>query len=112
MDTMLAHHACYCEFPKGLEFLASIYTRTPYWADYDYMDDESVWKYNCTDCAVTYESSDAIAKELRDLNLEEFYRNQIHNAFYSVTRTQERGVLVDETLRTKLREAAKTERDV
>src|SRR5207244_6946508 len=35
MDTMLAHHTCYCELPKGLDFLCSFYTRVPYYSDYD-----------------------------------------------------------------------------
>lgn len=32
-DTMLANHAMYSNLPKGLDFLASIYTDEPYWKD-------------------------------------------------------------------------------
>ena len=32
-DTMLAFHACYSNLPKGLDFLASIFTEEPYWKD-------------------------------------------------------------------------------
>lgn len=30
-DTMIGHHILYPDFPKGLEFLGSIYTRRPHW---------------------------------------------------------------------------------
>lgn len=73
-DTMLAQHSCYSEMPKGLDFLASIYTREPY-----YKDDlkiwigklssiEKLWEYNAKDSAVTLEVKHKLEKELSDLN--------------------------------------------
>jgi len=32
-DTMLLHHSIYSELPQSLAFVASVYTRLPYWKD-------------------------------------------------------------------------------
>ena len=70
-DTMVMQHTLYPEFPKSLDFLASIYTREPY-----YKDDLKVWKqsalkdmnllwhYNAKDSTVTLECYYAMEKEL------------------------------------------------
>lgn len=60
IDTMVAHHIMYPDFPKGLDFLTSIYTDEPY-----YKDEGKDWKapkdhrkfrqYNAKDSAVTLE---------------------------------------------------------
>jgi len=60
--------------PKGLDFLASVYTKEPY-----YKDDlkiwmgqlstiEKLWEYNCKDSAVTLEIKHRLEKELDELN--------------------------------------------
>jgi len=38
-DTMIAQHIIYPEFPKGLDFIASMHTREPYWKD-----EGKIWK--------------------------------------------------------------------
>lgn len=111
MDTMVAHHACYCELPKGLDFLCSIYTRTPYYSDYDVSSDEQTWRYNCYDAAVTFECSIRLENELRELGIEEFYYNQKHPTTLSLVRVESRGVLVDTTVRTEIAESCKQTRE-
>jgi DNA polymerase len=69
MDTMVAQHCCYCELPKALDFLCSFYTRVPYYSDYDPSSDVSTWRYNCYDCAVTYEVAEVLAKEMKELKV-------------------------------------------
>lgn len=65
MDTMVAQHCVYSELPKGLDFLASIYTRVPYWSDYDAQSDDATWVYNAHDASVTYEVALALDRELK-----------------------------------------------
>ncbi len=95
MDTLLAQHTCFPELPKGLDFLASIYTRRPYYSDYDNSVDEQVFKYNCLDCVCTLESSDRLDIELKSLGLTEFYENHVHPTLLAITRAQNRGVCID-----------------
>jgi uracil-DNA glycosylase family 4 len=78
-DTMLAQHTCYSELgkptpddptkpsssgKKSLDFLCSIWTNTPRYSDYDPSDDRETWRYNCTDCCVTFECFEALSSEL------------------------------------------------
>ena len=69
MDTMVAQHCCYCELPKGLDFLCSMYTRVPYYSDYSASSDAETWTYNCYDCAVTYECALALEREMKELEI-------------------------------------------
>jgi uracil-DNA glycosylase len=95
MDTMVAHHTCYSEMPKGLDFLASIYTDCPYYSDYDSSSDISTWTYNCYDCAVTHEISTRLDLELDNLNLKYFYHYHVHPTLYSIINAQNLGIRVD-----------------
>ena len=67
-DTMLAHWELFCELPKSLSFLSSIYTspREPYWKDErDDEDAQTRLTYCGKDCCVTYECRNVIAKQLK-----------------------------------------------
>jgi len=66
MDTMVAQHCAYSELPKRLDFLASIYTRVPYWSDYDPQSDDETFVYNCYDASVTFEIAIALELELSE----------------------------------------------
>ncbi len=71
IDTMVAWHECYPALPKGLDTIASVLTRHPY-----YKDDKKEWMgkindgrlrtYNCTDVVSTLES--AIVLDERELD--------------------------------------------
>jgi uracil-DNA glycosylase family 4 len=69
MDTMVAQHCCYSELPKGLDFLCSFYTRVPYYSDYDPSSDLDTWRYNCYDCAVTFEVATVLAREMKEMKV-------------------------------------------
>lgn len=69
-DTMVGQAILYPDFPKGLDFITSIYTDEPYYKDegkkhfkfggssYDF------WLYNAKDSAVCYEAIQKIKKDL------------------------------------------------
>jgi uracil-DNA glycosylase family 4 len=103
IDTMVAHHVAYSELAKGLDFLASLHTDVEYYSDYNASDDFSTWNYNCLDCAVTFEIADVLIKELKALNLWEFYKNHVEPTMLSLTKAQNVGVLVNVELREKIR---------
>lgn len=99
MDTMVAHHTCYCELPKGLDFLASIYTRHPYYSDYERSSDRSTWLYNAYDAACTLEISYRLDSELAGLGLSSYYHDHKNPVLLAATRCETRGVLVDKDVR-------------
>lgn len=101
MDTMVAFHTCYCELPKGLDFLCSVYTRHPYYSDYDTASDRSTWIYNCYDCIVTFESSVRLDGDMADLGVAEYYKAIKHPAITAFLRVEQRGILVDNNLRSE-----------
>lgn len=95
LDTMVAAHTCYSELPKGLDYLCSIYTRVPYYSDFDNSVDAQLWKYNCYDCAVTLEIADKLVEEMQSLGVYEFYKSHVHPAILSYTRAETRGIRVN-----------------
>lgn len=109
LDTMFAHHLLFPELPKGLDFLCSIYTDHPMYWSYDRGRDSEVWQYNCMDCVVTFEAAEEIECQLRDRGLVDYYKNVIHKAVPALTRVQSRGVLIDETERSRIGEEVKEE---
>lgn len=69
-DTMIGHNVLYPDFPKGLDFLCSIYTDEPYYkADgkewKNTKDWNKFWEYNCKDAATTLEIWDKVAPALK-----------------------------------------------
>lgn len=68
--TMIAHHILYPDFPKGLDFLCSTYTREPYYKDdgklwsKPWVDMERFWIYNAKDSACAFEIMDGLEPEL------------------------------------------------
>jgi len=102
MDTMVAQHCCYPELPKGLDFLASIYTRIPYWSDYDSKNDYDTRIYNCYDCVATYQVCDALISEMSTLGVSDFYYSMAQPAMLALAKASNRGVQVDLEMRAKL----------
>lgn len=102
LDTMVAFHALYCELPKSLDFLTSLYTRAGYYADHDRSDDYAHWTYNCFDCAVTYEVSQKLEEELEENDLSSFFFYHLMPSLYSVTAMSNRGIAVDQFKREQM----------
>lgn len=110
-DTLVAAHTMYAELPKGLDFLASLYTDVPYYSDYDSTSDEELWTYNCYDCCVTYQLSVSLHKDLLErvntncglFNSLTFLENHIQPAMQVMTRVGQRGVLINLGVRDELK---------
>ncbi len=132
-DTMVASHTLYCELPKDLGFLASLYTKIPYYSDYDRTSDLATWKYNALDCVATFQIGVVMREELRgrristgeptldvsvsndvagdagrpitswEFTSETFQENHIQPAVHAMTRIGQRGVLCDTVVRDQLR---------
>lgn len=71
-DPMIAQHICYPDFPKGLDFIASIHTDEPYYKDEGKMwkgmggDIEQFWRYNAKDGCVALEAWDKLQAEMTE----------------------------------------------
>jgi uracil-DNA glycosylase len=107
-DVGLMAHVVQPEFQIALEFLASIYTREPFWKaegdDFDYSRHplERLLKYNCTDAMVTYECCERLLEDLRELGLESYYfeyKNKLHDLYMDIERV---GFKIDEDVRVEL----------
>lgn len=103
IDTMVAHHALYSELPKKLDFLVSIYTRSPRYSDYNPADDHDLWRYNAMDAATTYEVAQRLEEELVQEDLWDFYKDHAEPVMLALTRMQNRGVHVDKPYMEKMK---------
>lgn len=71
-DTMFGHWEVYCELPKSLAFLNSIYLLHPYWKDVltearsGKIPYQEEFRYNAQDTLVCLQSAYEISKELED----------------------------------------------
>jgi uracil-DNA glycosylase family 4 len=76
-DTLIAQNITYPDFPKGLDFLTSIYTCFPYYKDDGKLDHDTLqkdwytyWVYNAKDSAYLFPIKDALEEELKEINAE------------------------------------------
>ncbi len=71
-DTMVAQHLMYPDFPKGLDFIASIHTREPYYKDEGkiwlkpHPDMREFWGYSCKDSAVALDAWGPLEIEMEE----------------------------------------------
>ena len=103
-DTQLMHHAFDpCE-SHSLEFLASVFTKQPYWKDEATDAEEiikfaksqdSLWVYNGLDCCVTHELQPILRKELEEREMVEFYLNHYQKLLEPLLRMMRHGTRVD-----------------
>lgn len=115
-DTMVGFKVAYPEFRKGLNVIASVYTKEPY-----YKDDRKVAKdlneagsasartpwqtfldYNLKDCVVTWECSHKIEQDLKVLNLYDHYTNMSRPLTEACQRATISGFRVDLEVRADL----------
>jgi len=81
-DTMIGQAILVPDFPKGLDFIASVHTNIPYYKDEGkkYIKiggrDEDFWIYNARDSVVCVEALPRILKQVRSLGNEEAYNRQ------------------------------------
>ena len=81
-DTMIAQGILVPDFPKGLDFITSIYTNEPYYKDDGKMylkyggREDDFWLYNAKDSAVCLEAFPKQMSEIASLGNEETYEAQ------------------------------------
>ncbi len=84
-DTMIAQNIVNPDFPKGLHFITSIYTKEPYYKDegkasggFYGSTNMQFWKYNAKDSAVTLESYYPLMNDLKTMKNTSAYRRQVN----------------------------------
>lgn len=85
-DTMIGHNVLYPDFPKGLDFLCSMYTNEPYYKDEGkewkgVKDWPKFWQYNCKDAATTLEIWNIIERDLKAQGFWHTYRMDIEKHY-------------------------------
>jgi uracil-DNA glycosylase family 4 len=100
-DTMVAQAIITPDFPKGLDFITSIYTDEPYYKDEGKFriktgggSDERFWIYNAKDSLVLMKAFPKMFKELMSLGNVEIYRHQT-SIIEPLVFMGERGIRVD-----------------
>jgi uracil-DNA glycosylase family 4 len=106
-DTMVAHHNCYTEMPKGLDFCVSIYTDEPYFKDEKKKPEpteeyhQKRWAYNGKDCMTTYECKTELVTEMKSLGVEKGFQFDM-KMLEPIIYMQLQGLRVDTKLRSEL----------
>lgn len=106
-DTMIAANCLYCEFPKNLGFLTSIYTDMPYFKDEgkDYdpssYDRQKLYIYNAKDSLATHQIYSSQLSELQETGTFSVYNLQM-GILPIYKRMEDSGIRVDEQQRSNL----------
>lgn len=106
-DTMLAASTLYCEFPKNLGFLTSIYTDIPYFKDEGKLFDPArhnktqFYLYNAKDSLATHQIYTKQLSEIAELNVGGVYEKMM-KLLPIYRRMEDRGIRIDEERRTVL----------
>ncbi len=107
-DTMQAHHCVDAELPHGLAYVASRYLEIPYWKDdvkgdlrWLQLPDETLRSYNIRDCLATIRALPLLRAELKELDLEELYFEEIELC-KEMVRATIRGIFVDQQRKDEL----------
>jgi hypothetical protein len=107
-DTMLATSTLYCEFPKNVGFLTSIYTDIPYFKDEGKQFDPSrerskdtFYLYNAKDSLATHQIFSKQLVEIKELGTTYVY-NSLIKLLPIYRRMEDRGVKIDQEQRSKL----------
>jgi DNA polymerase I-like protein with 3'-5' exonuclease and polymerase domains/uracil-DNA glycosylase len=106
-DTMLSASTLYCEFPKNLGFLTSIYTDLPYFKDEGRQFDPTKHKkdqfylYNAKDSLATHQINSKQILERKELGVE-FVYSQLVKLIPIYRRMEDRGIRIDEEKRQSL----------
>src|SRR5271157_3344616 len=101
-------HILWPEFPKKLEFIASMITDEPYWKDEGKEWNPKIHKierwflYNAKDAAVEYECAEKILNELKESGLEDFFWDKIQPLYEIYYDMEDVGFLIDEEVRKHL----------
>lgn len=99
-DTMVLAHNLYCDLPKDLGTLISLYTNLPY---HKYLIHEggldSRWEYNAVDAIANLHVLEGEIEEARELGILDHYQRVTHPSIRTTVEMHLQGVPVDEELR-------------
>lgn len=106
-DTLLAHHTLYPRLPHNLGFLTSQYTDHPYYKDEkdafkEGGDIDAFWRYNCTDCAITYAVYLEELAELKAQKLDKFFFDHVMRLQPHLSESTVTGVAIDRAAKDRL----------
>jgi uracil-DNA glycosylase family 4 len=100
-DTMVAQGITFPDFPKGLDFLTSVYTKEPYYKDEGKKrfkglggTDKDFWLYSAKDSLVLMEILPKQLKQIMKLENLDTYKNQV-KLIEPLTFMGERGIRLD-----------------
>ena len=98
-DTMVAQNVIMPDYPKGLDFITSVWTDHPYYKDegkkyFDVGRGNKLWQYNATDSLICAEAFPRQLTKLTEQGNKETYERQ-KNIIPSLVYMQERGILCD-----------------
>lgn len=91
-DTLVAAHNIYCELPKDLGTLISIYTNLPY---HKHMMKEDRWLYNALDSSSTLAVMEGQLEEFKSYGTINHYKNITNFAIRPLVAMQLEGIKVD-----------------
>lgn len=107
-DTMMLSHTMYPEFPKGLDFLTSIYTDNEYYKD-DVKDvgdaydpekyKERLYLYNAKDALNTHIIYKQQVEDAKELGVFDFYNKMVMPLYPCYKRINNTGIRIDESKR-------------
>lgn len=96
LDTMLGHHALYPQLPHDLGYIVTQYTDHPYYKEDRKSEDQNTrWRYNGKDAALTYAAALSINAELRSQQLDDFFFSHIMRLQPHLVNMTAGGVLID-----------------
>ncbi len=109
-DTLLAHHTLYPLLPHSLAFLTAQYTWHPYyknertaWRELGKAGNiEDFWRYNVTDCCITWEVHRHLLRELQQQKLDDFFFNHVMRLQPHLTKMTVNGVKCDVALKERV----------
>ena len=106
----MGFHILFPEFPKKLEFIASILTEEPYWKDegkeFNFHTAKNLdqwYLYNAKDAVVEFECAEVILSELKNQNLYDFFFERIQPLYKIYYDMEDTGILVDKDIRKNLK---------
>lgn len=116
-DVGMCAHILYPEFPKGLDFLTSVWTEHPFYKhelkffdpSIDSFDD--ILYYNAKDVVVPFEIHEKMLEELKERNLHDFFFNEIMPLEWVYREIDEEGIGFDKNLQITLRNSYRERRD-
>lgn len=106
-DTMISQHALFCALPKGLSFLASMYSdHYVYWKDEgktwgEKVGEDQLWSYNLQDCIYTRSVGEALQSSVASMNMQPVHDIQ-QELFWPVLSAMKRGIRIRYDIRNKL----------